>query len=132
MGGVSKPNDVVSDRRKPSPRTTEEMKVLQIGVTRGKTSKRSVVVQGQDLGREPVLGLKSSTPLKEREKKMAWHQILSRSPHVMVHLGTEDCSALLDTGADWSLIDDSLLSEEERKELEHSGDHGLYGKGVSE
>ena len=50
---------------------------------------------------------------------------------MMVHLGTEDCSALLDTGADWSLIDDSLLSEEERTELEHSGDHGLYGRGVS-
>ena len=139
MGGISKPNDVVSDRRKPSPRTTEEMKVLQRGVRKGKTSKRSVVVQGQDLGREPVLGLKSSTPLKERKtgvrdyekKKMAWHQILSRSPHVMVHLGTEDCSALLDTGADWSLIDDSLLSEEERTELEHSGDHGLYSRGVS-
>ena len=62
---------------------------------------------------------------KLREKKMAWHQILARSPHVMVHLGTEDCGALLDTGADWSLIDESLLSEEERTELEHSGDHGL-------
>ena len=41
------------------------------------------------------------------------------------------CSALLDTGADWSLIDESLLIEEERTELEHSGDHGLYGIGVS-
>ena len=49
----------------------------------------------------------------------------------MVRFGTEDCSALLDTGADWSLIDDSLLNEEERTELEHSGDHGLYGRGVS-
>ena len=68
---------------------------------------------------------------KLREKKMAWHQILARSPHVMVHLGTEDCSALLDTGADCSLIDESLLSEEERTELEHSGDHGLYDIGVS-
>ena len=27
-GGVSKPNDVVSDRRRPSPSTMEEMKVL--------------------------------------------------------------------------------------------------------
>ena len=36
---------------------------------------------------------------KLREKKMAWHQILSRSPQVMVHLGIEDCSALLDAGA---------------------------------
>ena len=68
---------------------------------------------------------------KLREKKMAWHQILFMSPHVMVHLGIEDCSVLLDTGADWSLIDDSLLSEEGRTELEHSGDHGLYGRGVS-
>ena len=52
---------------------------------------------------------------KLREKKMAWNQILSKSPHVMVRFGngTEDCSALLDTGADWSLIDDSLLNEEE-------------------
>ena len=50
---------------------------------------------------------------------------------MMVHLGTEGCSALLDTGADWSLIDESLLSEEERTELEHIGDHGLYGIGVS-
>ena len=49
----------------------------------------------------------------------------------MVRFGTEDCSALLDTGADWSLIDDSLLNEEERTEFEHSGDHGLYGRGVS-
>ena len=68
---------------------------------------------------------------KLREKKMAWHQILARSRHVMVHLGTEDCSALLDTGADWSLIGESLLSEEERTELEYSGDHRLYGIGVS-
>ena len=49
----------------------------------------------------------------------------------MVRFGTEDCSALLDTGADWSLIDDSLLYEEEITELEYSGDHGLYGRGVS-
>ena len=83
MGGVSKPNDVVSesDRRKPFPRATEEMKVLQRGVTKGKTSKRFVVVHGQDLGREPVLELKSSTPLKERKtgvrdyEKKRWHGI---------------------------------------------------------
>ena len=68
---------------------------------------------------------------KLREKKRVWDQILCRSPHVMVRFGTEDCSALLDTGADWSLIDDSLLNEEERTELEHSGDHGLYGRGAS-
>ena len=68
---------------------------------------------------------------KLREKKRAWDQILSKSPHVMVRFGTEDCSALLDTGADWSLIDDSLLNEEERTELEHSGDHGHFGRGVS-
>ena len=80
-GGVSKPNDVVSDRRRPSPRTKEEMKVLQRGVTKGKTSKRSVAVQGQDLGRETVLGLKSSIPLKERKtgvrnyEKKRWHGI---------------------------------------------------------
>ena len=89
-GGVSKPNDVVSDRRRPSPRTTEEMKVLQRGVTKGKTSKRSVVVQGQDLGREPVLGLnlKSSTPLKERKtgvrnyEKKSWHGIRFSPGHL--------------------------------------------------
>ena len=68
---------------------------------------------------------------KLREKKRAWDQILCRSPHVMVRFGTKDCGALLDTGADWSLIDDSLLNEEERTELEHSGDHGFYGRGVS-
>ena len=137
-GGVSKPNNVVLDRRRPSPRTTEEMKVLQRGVTKGKTSKRFVVVQGQDLGWELVLVIDTPKGTKDRykklrEKKMAWHQILSRSPHVMVHLGTEDCSALLllDTGADWSLIDESLLSDEERTGLEHSGDHGLYDRGVS-
>ena len=64
---------------------------------------------------------------------MAWNQILSKSPHVMVRFGngTEDSSALLDTGADWSLIDDSLLNEEERRELEQGGEHGLYGRGVS-
>ena len=62
---------------------------------------------------------------KLREQKSAWDQILSKSPHVMVRFGAEDCSALLDTGANWSLIDDSLLNEEERMELEHSGDHGL-------
>ena len=52
---------------------------------------------------------------KLREKKMAWNQILSKSPHVMVRFGNEaeDCSALLDTGANWSLIDDSLLNEDE-------------------
>ena len=70
---------------------------------------------------------------KLREQKMAWNQILSKSPHVMVRfgIGTEECSALLDTGADWPLIDDSLLNEEERRELEQGGEHGLYGKGVS-
>ena len=64
---------------------------------------------------------------------MAWNQILSKSPHVTVRfeMGREDCNALLDTGADWSLIDDSLLNEEERRELEQSGEHGLYGRGVS-
>ena len=70
---------------------------------------------------------------KLRERKMAWNQILSKSPHVTVRfeMGREDCNALLDTGADWSLIDDSLLNEEERRELEQSGEHGLYGRGVS-
>ena len=70
---------------------------------------------------------------KLRERKMAWNQILSKSPHVMVRfgIGREDCNALLDTGADWSLIDDSLLNEEEKRELEQSGEHGLYGRGVS-
>ena len=68
---------------------------------------------------------------KLREKKRAWDQILSKSPHVMVRFGTEDYSALLDTGADWPLIDDSLLNDEERTELEHGRDHGLYRRGVS-
>ena len=70
---------------------------------------------------------------KLRERKMAWNQILSKSRHVTVRfeMGREDCNALLDTGADWSLIDDSLLNEEERRELEQSGEHGLYGRGVS-
>ena len=70
---------------------------------------------------------------KLRERKMAWNQILFKSPHVTVRfgIGREDCNALLDTGADWSLIDDSLLNEEERRELEQSGEHGLYGRGVS-
>ena len=60
---------------------------------------------------------------KLRERKMAWNQILSKSPHVTVRfgIGTEDCNALLDAGADWSLIDDSLLHEKERRELEQSG-----------
>ena len=49
----------------------------------------------------------------------------------MVRFGTEDCSALLEPGADWSLIDNSLLNEEERTEFEHSGDHELYGRCVS-
>ena len=70
---------------------------------------------------------------KLRERKMAWNQILSKSPHVTVRfgIGREDCNALLDTGADWPLIDDSLLNAEERRELEQSGEHGLYGRGVS-
>ena len=31
----------------------------------------------------------------------------------------------------WTQIDDSLLNEEERRELEQGGEHGLYGTGVS-
>jgi transposase InsO family protein len=59
---------------------------------------------------------------KERRVKLklsqeALNKGISRAPYVNVKIGDSATRALVDTGADWSLLDDSMLSVEERENL---------------
>ena len=80
----------------------------------------------------PEQGMKNRVGALKRQKS-ALRAILCSSPYIDIAWDTnkeEKCPALIDTGADWSLIDETLLDENE-KQLLANDSAGLEGQGVS-